>query len=160
MLNTRVSTYRHGALYVVESPGDRDALQRELRSLDPRLFLERQMTLTQELVWCVVLNGDSSEPPLTILEWRDERDRPIELASGIVERVRRMMSRDAHGLARDVARKNHEMIEQRRQAHTEAYREIALDMIPRIEGRVRPVLHRSPGLVASRRRERRDGRIR
>lgn len=120
--------YRFGALHVVEDTGaDKDALQRELQLLDRRLFLERQITLAGEDVWCVVLTLEGDEPPATILEWRGASDEPIPLSSGIVEKVRRMMSRDARSLAKDVARRNEEMIERKRQESMERYRDIAID---------------------------------
>ena len=148
-------TYRHGALYVVESANDSNELPRALKVLDDRLFLERQVTLTNEVVWCVVLDMN---PPMTVLEWRDEAGRPLDLSWGIVERMRRMVAQgDARKLGEEVARRNHEMIERKRQESRAASREIVEDMLPSVLGKRSVVLPRGVGLRRARDKRRARG---
>lgn len=150
-----METYRNGALYVAEQPGDRNELQRELKRLDDRLFLELQVTLTHEQVWCVVLDAT---PPQTILEWRDSRGVPIPLSSGIVERVRRMVAQgDASGLAREAAERNHRMIEEARVRAREESRDIVLDILPSVLGHRSVMLPRGQSLRMARDKARARG---
>jgi hypothetical protein len=125
---------RHGALYVVEQAHPKDRVQRELRKLDDRLFLERQVTLENEEVWCVCVDIGLDSPPLTILEWRDERGRPIpDLTDRIVSRVG-AMERDHQRLVARVVEANARMVEAaRRQAdsdYEETVKETAKFMHP------------------------------
>ena len=107
-------SYRHGALHVIEQAAERDEVQRALRQLDERLFLERQLTLHMETVWCVCATVSPDEPPLTILEWRDpETSEPLQLSHGIVARMARM-EREAGKLSASVLSQNAERIEARR----------------------------------------------
>lgn len=152
--------YRHGALYVVEDGANHRDIERHLKDVDPRLFLERQVSFDNEMVWCVVTDIGGDHPPLTILEWRDEFDRPIpELTSSIVERVKRI-DRDPIILAKKIQDRNDARRRALDKRRDEAIEEMARDMIPRIEGKVRPVLHRSVALRMSRDKRRSRGEIR
>lgn len=151
------TTYRHGALHVIESVGNKDDLQRSLKRIDDRLFLERQVTFTGEVVWCVCCEVGGDLGVITLLEWRDEHDVPLELSSGILHRMERM-ERDGGKLAQQVMLRNQEMIQMKRKEAQDAYREIAKDMIPRIEGRSRTILHRSQALRMSRDKHRASGK--
>lgn len=112
--------YRHGALMIVEEAKPQNEILRALRQIDPRLFLERQLSLEGQAVWCVVCDVGSDYPPLTVLEWRDSSEHPIhELSSGIVERVARM-ERDGATLAASVIKKNSDRIE-RKKLETQAH---------------------------------------
>lgn len=150
---------RHGALTIVEQTRDRDWINRELRQIDPNLFVEKQLTYAGEEVWCVVCEVDSSHPPITILEWRDElSSRPIaELSSGLINRVARM-ERDGAKLAEHVKRLNAAKIERDRRDSYDKYREIALDMVPRMSGLRSAVLPRGQWLRMSRDKMRAQGR--
>lgn len=120
-------SYRHGALTVVAEASPRDEIVRALRQLDDRLFLEKQITLANEEVWCVVCNIGGDQPPVTILEWRDDRNKPIPfLASGLVNRVAQM-DRDPGRLKTRVMEQNERLINNARKAADHAYDEIALD---------------------------------
>lgn len=124
------STYRHGALTVVETAHDANWIVRELKQIDDRLFLEKQMTIANEEVWCVVVDLGLQHPPITILEWRDESGNPIpHLASGIVERIRKMdRDRDNGRVIDRVIKANRDMIERRNHERQEWYREVATEM--------------------------------
>lgn len=118
---------RHGALAVIEEAPAKDEIQRALRGLDERLFLEKQVTLANEIVWCVVVNVGSAVPPITILEWRDESNRPIpHLAWRLVQRVEQM-DRSADKLRERVIEENARKIEADRKIADHAYEEIGRD---------------------------------
>jgi len=124
---------RYGALAVLESANPPKEIQAALRQIDPRLFLERQVTMAQEEVWCVVVDAGSSEPPITILEWRDENGDPIhDLYYGLVRRMERMQ-RDGLTLSKSVMRKNEELIEAHRKKSHDALMDLR-SMIPSILG--------------------------
>jgi hypothetical protein len=149
---------RHGALYVMQEQQAPAEITARLREIDDRLFLEQQITYSGEAVWCVVCDVGMGHPPITILEWRDWRtDEPIsELTSGLVERVQ-AMERDGSRLSAKVVKANRDLIESHRQRAHDAWREIALDMTPRIEGKTSSVLHRSQALRMSRDKRRAAG---
>jgi hypothetical protein len=148
---------RHGALTVMEELKPSSAIARELKQLDDRLFLEKQLTFSGEEVWCVICSLGGDRPPATLLEWRDDRGVPIpELSSGIVSRMARM-GRDADKLSAEVASANAD-----RQARADrdshgVYAEIAADMVPRMSGTRSAVLHRGQHLRRSRDKQRSKG---
>lgn len=148
-----MNSYRYGALHVVEAAADSDVIQRALKQIDPRLFLERQVTLDGEAVWCVLCSLDGDQPPVVVFEWRDPEGRPIpHLSSGIVDRMAQM-ERDPHVLAARVRAKNEEFARKRSERLTEELRGRAEEI--RRSGKI--LLPRSPGLVAARRRQREQG---
>lgn len=147
--------FRYGALYVLRERPNMEAIQRTLRDIDRRLFLEKQITYENEAVWCVVCDIGGGHPPVTLLEYRHE-GKPIPIDSGIIERVQRM-ERDGEKLTRRTIEANRVMIEQKRKRAHDAYEEIARDMVPRIQGQTRPVLHRSQALRMSRDKRRSRG---
>lgn len=145
-----MTTYRHGALYVVEEGRRRPDLERELKAIDRSLFFERQVTLEDELVWCVCVQVDGDQPPITLLEWRDTNGRPIaELSSGIITRVQNM-HRDARTLVDEMTTNNERRRREAEKRRSEEIEELAYDMIPRIKGRRSPAFHR--GIHLRRRR--------
>lgn len=149
---------RYGALAVVEEAHPKDSIQQLLRQLDERLFLEKQITLTNEQVWCVVCDVGLDQPPMTILEWRDAEGRPLPyLTASIVDRVARM-DRGGSGLYAKVVRANAAMIERRRREALAEWEEISADMIPRMAETRSAVLPRGQWLRRSRDRLRRQGR--
>jgi hypothetical protein len=148
--------YRYGALHVLERSADTDAVQRRLRQLDPNLFLERQVTLDGEQVWCVMCTVGSERPPLCVFEWRDpETGAPIPVLShGIVDRMA-AMERDPFRLAQRVREQNTEFSRRQRERFAEQVREMAEER--RKAHLSHYVIPRSPGLAAARRRQRRQG---
>jgi hypothetical protein len=149
---------RYGALAVVRQAHSKDETQRLIRQYDDRLFLEQQLGFDGRVVWCVVCQVGGDQMPLTILEWRDqETGEPInELTSGLVERVARM-ERDGKKLATRVIQANQAKIEYDRQKSRAEYEELAREHERSASGKRSPVFHRSPGLVAARRRARERG---
>lgn len=119
-------TSRYGALYVVEQAHTKDYVQRRLKELDDRLFLEKQMTLQNEEVWCVCVDVGLGNI-FTILEWRDEHGGPIQdLTEGIVARVA-AMERDHKRLLARVVEQNARMVEEKRRDADHAYEEVGRD---------------------------------
>jgi hypothetical protein len=118
--------YREGSLYVVRDEAPPASISQSLKSIDPRLFLEQQVTYRNELVWCVVVDIGGDRPPITLMEWRDESGRPLELSSGIIDRMQRM-DRDAKTLTAKVAEKNRVRDEIKTRDNEEQYRELGRD---------------------------------
>ena len=142
--------YRHGALAVIEQAQPKDAVQRELKRLDDRLFLERQVTIDEDIVWCVVVDIGLGHPPVTILEWRDESGRPIPyLSSRLVSRVA-AMDRDGAKLTARVIEHNARLVRERKEQSRREFEEIAADMIPRMSGTRSAALPRGQHLRRSR----------
>lgn len=150
-----LSTYRHGALYVVENAADKDWIDRLLRQLDPRLFCELQVTLDQEYVWCAVLNlGD--RPPFTVLEFRDPDGTPIPmLTERIVDEVKAALQRGPDHVEKLKAQGEAERA-RRDQDLADALADSARDF-EKAKTRL-PVFPRSPALTATRRKMRREGK--
>lgn len=90
------ATPRFGAHCVIESVASKNEINAELKKRDPRLFLEKQINLDQEHVWCVVLEtGDSQMGCVTIYEWRDPvTEEPLrEPSLGLLNEIDRRMRR-------------------------------------------------------------------
>jgi hypothetical protein len=122
-----MNSYRHGALTIIESPKSHNETLRALKQIDSRIFLERQVTLEGQAVWCVVVDLGSDEPPITILEWRDTEGYPIhELSSGIVDRVARM-DRDPKALFERVQRINQERLDAKKKDTNEVWADLGTD---------------------------------
>jgi hypothetical protein len=148
-----MQTYRYGALHVVESAADSDALQRDLKAIDERLWLERQITLDNDWVWCVMCELPGDQPPLCVFEWRDPDGRPIPvLSSGIVDRMNQV-ERDPHVLNAKVKAKNEEFTALKRKEYNDQVYGLAEEY--RKAGRM--VQHRTASFVRAKRMQRRMG---
>ena len=153
-----MNSYRHGALTIIESPKSHNEVLRALKSIDQRLFLERQVTIDDQAVWCVVVDLGTDEPPITILEWRDSDDHPIhELSSGIVDRVARM-DRDPKALFARVQAINEKRRITKRQEAQAQWADMGADFGRRISPGHSALLHRGQHLRRSRDRQRNMGR--
>lgn len=152
-----MTQYRHGALTVIETAKSQNEILRELKKIDPRLFLERQVTLENQAVWCVVCDVGGDSPPLTILEWRDSEDHPIhELSSGIVGRVQRM-ERDGGKLADRVIKQNAQRLEKQKAESAAHWRDIGTDFERLMSPGHSALLPRGQYLRRSRDRQRAKG---
>jgi hypothetical protein len=146
---------RHGALAVVETAHPKDHILRALRQLDDRLFLEKQITLQNEEVWCVCISVGSEIPPITLVEWRDDEGRPIHyLSDRLVARVANL-DRDERVLKQRVLDANLALVDEKRKQADAAYAEIELDL-PRLKGTRSAVFPR--GQYLRRSRDKRRGR--
>jgi len=153
-----MTTFRYGSLYVVEGDRDRSWITRALRQIDERLFLERQLTFDGQAVWCVVCALDSGEPPMTLLEWRDERGQPIpEPTEQLVQRVA-AMERDGHRLHQRVLAKNRALQEERRRKLEDEVREATRYVLPTMSETRSALLPRGQHLRISRDKQRALGR--
>jgi hypothetical protein len=122
-----MNTYRQGALTVIETVKPQNEILRSLKKIDPRLFLERQVTLEDQAVWCVVCDLGSDHPPATVLEWRDSDNNPIhELSDGIVDRIAKM-ERQGSNLTARVIKANEDRINAKRRSTQEHWRDIGTD---------------------------------
>jgi hypothetical protein len=139
-----------GALTVIEAAKSSNEILVELRKIEPRLFLERQVTIGDQAVWCVVYDAGSDHPPMCVLEWRDADDHPIhELSYGIVERIKKM-EQQSGSLTAEVIRKNSERIEAKRRQTQQQWAEIGTDFERLMSPGHSAVLHRGPHLRRSR----------
>ncbi len=151
------NSYRHGALTVIETPKAQNEVLRELKMIDPRLFLERQVTLEDQAVWCVVVDVGSDSPPITILEWRDSEGHPIhELSGGIVGRMQ-MMDRNGAKLTDRVIKQNADRIEAKRRETQQHWADIGTDFERLMSPGHSAVLHRGQHLRRSRDKLRSQG---
>lgn len=141
--------YRHGALSVVETVRDRDFVQRELRKIDDRLFVEKQLTYTGEAVWCVVVSVGGDVPPITVLEHRAPDGRPLELSASLIDRAARM-ERDGARLSAKVIRQNADRLEAGRHKMLEELTVLGEDGDRLMNPGHSALLHRGPHLRRSR----------
>lgn len=148
--------YRHGALSVVETVRDRDFVQRELRKIDDRLFVEKQLTYTGEAVWCVVVSVGGDVPPLTLLEHRDPSGRPLELSGSLIDRAARM-ERDGARLSAKVIRQNAARLEDGRKRMVEQLTNLGEDGDRFMNAGHSALLHRGQHLRRSRDKRRAQG---
>lgn len=150
-----MTEYRSGSLYVVERPKSAHWVNRALKQLDDRLFLERQLTFDNQQVWCVVI-GMGDQEPMTLLEFRDDQGNAIpDPTEMIVQRVARMDR--GPGLYQRVMEKNRKMRERITQKAMDETREVALDVVPRISSTRSTLLPRGAYLRQSRDRQRARG---
>lgn len=141
-------------LYVVEFAQDFDAIDRELRLEDDRLFLSYEIDLRHNAkVYRVLCEVAGDKPPVCIVEWRDDLGRPLPLSSGILERVRSQRARGGVA-ALEAQAANERMVEQAAREADEQIEETVKEMLPRMRGRKRTTIPRSEGLAAARRRTR------
>lgn len=152
-------SHRHGALTVMSHERPDDIYKDALARIDRRLFLERQVTLAGEVVWCLVLDAGMDIGPVTLLEWRGRDGEPLELSSGILEEARRMKQQLDSGedVARNVMLANQRLIERRRLDSMSQYQDVVADMMPRMSGKRSAVLHRGVYLRRSRDKQRAQG---
>jgi len=135
-----MSVYRSGGLYVVEQASPRDRVQKQLKEIDDRLFLEKQISFDNKPVWCVVCHVGGDQPLLTLIEYRDDNGEPIpEPGDHLIWRVAQM-ERDAGRLSKRVLEANHRLIEGRKQQTREEISEITRDVY-RMDKRL-PLFHR------------------
>lgn len=121
---------RHGALYVSETAHSKDWVLQELKKLDRALFLEKQITLDNEEVWVVCVDVGLDQPPVALLEWRDDDGKPIPyLSERLVHRVG-AMERDPAALKRRVQAANLAFRERQRKEADDEYQAAVEDVAP------------------------------
>lgn len=145
---------------VVETHPDKRAIDKALRVLDERLFLDAEHDPDFDcLVWCVKYHLGAGQPPMLISDWRDPNTRrPLELSWGLWSRIKAREHRDPFTLRDEIKAENEKLRTMRAERTQEAYEEIARDVIPKIKGVRSAGLHRGVGLRMARDRQRAAGR--
>lgn len=129
-----LAEYRMGALCVVENVSDTDWINRRLKQIDGRLFVEKQLTFAEEEVWCVVEDtGEQygADRFVCVYEFRGPDGRPVPyLTERIVEvMLRRAQEGTGNVLeARKIAQQRNAERQQRIREETDGhYHDIAKD---------------------------------
>jgi hypothetical protein len=129
---------------------------KRLKELDQRLFVQKQIGLDNKPVWTVVVDGN---PPIPILEWRDDRGEPIpHLTENVVYRVA-AMPRESGKLMKSVLEKNRALQERKQRESYEEQAEIFREMLPMMWGKTRTLAPRGQKLYQQRNRRRARGEI-
>lgn len=126
--------YRVGALAVIVAEESFEWVSKQVKAIDERLFVEKQLDFTDREVWCIVEDtGEQhgAERFVTVYEWRDRKGDPIPyLSQGIVDEMQRR-AQDGTGnilAARAIAeRRNQDRLERGRAETDAAYFEIGKD---------------------------------
>lgn len=148
--------HRHGSLRVLENAHTQTYINDRLREIDPRLFLERQLTVADRLpVWCVCLQL-VGEPAATIYEHREENGTPIGYPTeAIVEKIREMKARGPVD-ARELDRRNRAKRDERRRTAYSKIPEMTRDHARLSTKELQPV-RGNMKLLQARRAKRADG---
>ena len=146
---------------VVEHHPDKRVIDRELRKLDDRLFLDPEMDPDfGVIVWTVKYHMGAGQQPLLIADWRDpDTRRPLDLSWALWSRVKAREHRDPFKLRDEIKAENERMRELRAERQLGDYEEIVNDVLPRMRGTHSALFHRSQGLRMARDRARRQGRV-
>jgi len=136
--------YQSGGLYIVEQAPRKNQILRQLKQIDDRLFLERQISFDNKPVWCVCCDVGLDQAPLTLIEYRDDAGEPIpEPTEQLVWRVAQM-ERDAGKLSKRILEANNQLIEDRKQKARDEISEVTRDVYK--SATRLPLFHRGPHL--------------
>lgn len=83
----------HG-LVACYADADEKTIDRELKRLDPGLFLDRELDHARRVVHVVKHHVGSGQPPVPVLVWADPGGVPLPPSMGIVDRVRAQEKRN------------------------------------------------------------------
>ena len=79
---------RQGDLVLVEHDRLATQIQRKLKEIDPKLFLEKQIRISDQApCWYVMFEAGGDEDPVALCEWSDPTGRPLELSWSLLDRV-------------------------------------------------------------------------
>ena len=147
---------------IVEAHPDKKAIDRELRKLDDRLFLDPEFDPDfDRIVWTVKFHLGAGQPPMLISDWRDpDTRRPLELSWALWSRIKAREHRDPYKLRDEIKAENERTRELRAERQFGEYEELARDMLPMMNGTRSALLPRSQALRIARDRERARGRMR
>lgn len=145
-------------LILREEAGDAAAISRALRKMDPELRLQPEFSQTlEQTVWKVYrYNGD--RPMQFVLAFTNERGEPYPLSSRLIDMVAGQDKNSRHATV-DEDERNAKQREQRDRDWAREQEALKDDVLTVAGAGHSGVLHRSPGLVAARRRQRRKGWI-
>lgn len=148
---------------VVERTPESAAIDRELRLLDPRLFLnpERDPDFQGRIVWSVCYHMGAGQPPLHITDWRDPDTRePLPLSWGLWSKVKAREHRDPFTLRDDIRDHNERLRTRRLETQRVAYDEVVSDVARFASDKRSGLLFRGQSLRRARDRQRAKGRVR
>lgn len=112
--------------------GEND-ISRELRKLDPNLFLDKEIDYRGGPVYYVVKHHiGSGHPPVPVLAWKETDGRPKPLTHGIVEAVKRQEGA-MDGALKDIARTQRERKEKQRERSAQTYHDLVAEHLPRVK---------------------------
>jgi hypothetical protein len=137
---------RHSSGLLLPAADER-SVERELQALDPRLFLTYEIEGGRQVyrVMCEYA-GDHFAP---VCDWRDEKQQPLPLSSGLIELVRSLRPRG--GVTAQEAIAANEKLQARVEADFEnEVDEIVGDMAPRMRETRAACLPRGPHLRRAR----------
>jgi hypothetical protein len=143
-------------LWAVYRSASSKRIDRELRAIDPRLFLDPEYDQHWGLFWTVKFwNGERAPDPVTVVaDWREPSGQPRDLSDGLLYEVQRMIRRGPID-PKKIAQHNQELRERRANQTELDYERAAISSVQQL--RVKPLFHRSQGLRIARDRARRRG---
>ena len=129
---------------VVEHHADKKVIDRELRKLDDRLFLDAEMDPDfDRIVWCVKFHLGAGQEPLLVTDWRDPDTRePLELSWALWSKVKAREHRDPFTLRDEIKAENERTRTLRAERQHGEYAEMVKDMLPRMRGTHSALFHR------------------
>lgn len=144
-------------LVVAEQSADERSVRDALRDHDRALRLVRGFSEEHGCwVWRVYRYAGPDRPAEFLCDWSDRRGTPFPLSHRLVDYVRHELDKNGRAPGPDPDRRNAELVERRRKDADADMDEAAREHAKAV-GRL-PLFHRSPGLTATRRRLRREGR--
>jgi hypothetical protein len=112
---------------------DEGYIERELRNLDPNLFLDKEIDYRGGPVYYVVKHWiGSGHPPVVVLVWKDVDGRPKPLTHEIVEKVKRQEGA-MDGLVDRILAEQQQRRERERVESREAQAELTREHLPRLK---------------------------
>ena len=146
-----------GPLCTVERPLGVNEIEIALRKFDSELFLEQvDNHVKQHRVWRVRRLVNDWTEPAHICDWVDDYGKPLELSSGLVDKVRKLQLQAANGfnVSEHVNKENEKLLADREEDMQNFEIAVAEDILPRIAGKKSPAFHRGMHL-----RKRRAGNV-
>ena len=131
-------------------------IDRELRQIDPQLFLDPEFDQRYGLFYTVKYwNGERAPNPVTVVvDWREPNGQPKDLSDGILYEVQRIRERGPIDVD-SIIRRNEELKRKREDAAEQAYEDQSKEAVRWL--RTKPVFHRSAAYAVAKRRTRARG---
>lgn len=108
-------------------------IERELRKLDPDLFLDKEIDYRGGPVYYLVKHHiGSGHPPVAVLAWKENDGRPKPLTHGIVEAVKRQEGA-MDGAMREALANIENRREKQREQSAATYEQLVEEHLPRLK---------------------------
>jgi len=146
---------QYGGFTLVSHGAEKEDIDKALRRLDDRLFLDPEYDPRSGVFWTVkYFRGD--QYPLLITDWRESSGAPKELGWAIVDDLKR---REGKGwtVAAEVVEANRRLRDERERDSAAGYSEVAGDMFPRLLRPRKTIQPRSQALRMMRDKQRARG---